>query len=177
MRQATYRAPTAPWSATLEDLDRCFDRWGVTEWSVDPPFVTPADQRSHYYDPEQARVTIIWKNRDGIPVKMSVATFDNYQQNFRAAYLNVDSMRMVERRGGEEAMRGAYMALPSPGSPPQRDPYEVLGIRPDAPREIAEAAYKALSKRAHPDAGGSEEAMEELNVAIARVRDERRQQA
>lgn len=36
----------------------------------------------------------------------------------------------------------------------QRDPYEVLGVRPDADLEIIEAAHRALAKRHHPDVGG-----------------------
>lgn len=46
------------------------------------------------------------------------------------------------------------------------DPWKVLYLRPDAPREVAEAAYKALVRIAHPDRPtGSTEAMAAINSA------------
>jgi len=57
------------------------------------------------------------------------------------------------------------------GSEP--DPYEVLGIRPDAPLDVAEAAYRARAKKAHPDAGGRDDEMRELNAAIESIRAKR----
>jgi curved DNA-binding protein CbpA len=77
-------------------------------------------------------------------------------------------MRLAEARGSLDAMRETFMALPAPAR--VRDPWEVLGIRPDAPLAIAEAAYREATKTAHPDRGGTDEAMAELNAAIEKVR-------
>jgi curved DNA-binding protein CbpA len=46
----------------------------------------------------------------------------------------------------------------------------VLKVPPDATLAQAEAAYRALAKSAHPDHGGSDEAMARLNDAIATAR-------
>jgi hypothetical protein len=43
--------------------------------------------------------------------------------------------------------------------------YELLQVSPGASKEIIEAAYKALIKRMHPDAGGSHQATLALNEA------------
>lgn len=45
------------------------------------------------------------------------------------------------------------------------DPWQTLGVRPNAPAVEVRAAYRALALRHHPDAGGSDEAMAELNRA------------
>lgn len=45
------------------------------------------------------------------------------------------------------------------------DPWQTLGVRPNAPAAEVRAAYRALALRHHPDAGGSDEAMAELNRA------------
>ena len=45
------------------------------------------------------------------------------------------------------------------------DPWQTLGVRPNAPAAEVRAAYRALALRHHPDAGGSDEAMGELNRA------------
>jgi hypothetical protein len=42
-----------------------------------------------------------------------------------------------------------------------------LYILPEAPVEVAEAAYKALARLHHPDVGGDTETMQALNDAIA----------
>ncbi|MBF8255108.1 MAG: hypothetical protein HW375_15 [Anaerolineales bacterium] len=51
-----------------------------------------------------------------------------------------------------------------------RPAHEVLGVFPNAPIEVFEAAYKALAKTSHPDAGGTDAAMKELNAAIEEIR-------
>ena len=43
----------------------------------------------------------------------------------------------------------------------------LLCVSPDAPLSVAEAAYKALAKRHHPDVGGDTEMMQRLNNALA----------
>jgi curved DNA-binding protein CbpA len=45
------------------------------------------------------------------------------------------------------------------------DLYAVLGVPRDAPRRAIHAAYRRLSKRAHPDQGGSQEAFEAIKLA------------
>ncbi|MDP3244884.1 MAG: J domain-containing protein, partial [bacterium] len=59
-----------------------------------------------------------------------------------------------------------------------RDPYEVLGIARGAPFEEVRAAYRCASKKHHPDlAGGSTEAMVEINVAYESILNELKQGA
>jgi curved DNA-binding protein CbpA len=43
----------------------------------------------------------------------------------------------------------------------------------DASREAIEAAYKRLARQRHPDAGGSDALMAELNAARAKAIEER----
>lgn len=83
-------------------------------------------------------------------------------------WLVLEAMRLNETRGIEDIVRQAYLALPAPSR--ERDPYEVLGVRPGAPAEVIEASYRALAKRLHPDVGGSAEAMTALNAAWEAVR-------
>ena len=74
-------------------------------------------------------------------------------------------------RGIADTMANAYAQLAAPTS--ARDPYEVLGVRPDAPIAIAEAAYRTLAKTTHGDVGGDDEEMKVLNDAIERVKSDR----
>ena len=79
----------------------------------------------------------------------------------------------------QEGHGALWFDLPPPPPPPppepepvngrMTDPREVaavlLGVRVDAPKEVIEAAHRALARKAHPDAGGSEDKMKALNHA------------
>jgi hypothetical protein len=47
------------------------------------------------------------------------------------------------------------------------DYYKILGVSPGATEAEIKAAYHQAAKRAHPDAGGSAEAMQQVNLAYA----------
>jgi len=51
--------------------------------------------------------------------------------------------------------------------PASEDLYQVLQVAPDAEPEVIRAAYRALAQKHHPDAGGTQERMAELNRAWA----------
>jgi hypothetical protein len=59
-------------------------------------------------------------------------------------------------------------AVPSPTTvaPKLQEACIELCIRPEAPVEVAEAAYKALARLHHPDVGGDTAKMQALNNAI-----------
>ena len=157
------------WHQTMIELAREFERWGVASWTVTPNTTpnrvnVPAAVRS------EAGVTLTYRKGDR-DVVLSLDTQDSPKDNLRALYLCVEAMRLVERRGLSDTVQSAYLQIAAP--PAARDPYELLGVRPDAPLEVAEASYRALARARHPDQGGSTEAMQELNDAIERVRRER----
>lgn len=81
----------------------------------------------------------------------------------RAIQRTIEAIRGIERWGASEMMERAFQAfeaLPAPKSC-----WEVLGLRPGATDEEIQAAYRTKAKGAHPDAGGSQTAMSELNRA------------
>jgi hypothetical protein len=48
--------------------------------------------------------------------------------------------------------------------------YRALYLTPDAPADRVKAAYRTLCKIHHPDAGGSNGAMQKLNAAYERIK-------
>lgn len=55
---------------------------------------------------------------------------------------------------------------PAPSIPRNvTDAFETLYLIPSAPPAVVSAAYRALAKVTHPDAGGSTQAMQRLNAA------------
>jgi|GEM_PF-3904654 len=46
-----------------------------------------------------------------------------------------------------------------------KDYYRILQVHPEASLEVIQAAYRRLARQRHPDSGGSDVAMQELNEA------------
>jgi len=51
----------------------------------------------------------------------------------------------------------------------EQDPYRVLGVSPVDPTDLIKTRFRELALERHPDRGGSEEKMRELNLAYERV--------
>lgn len=170
MPQAPYKAPkTAKTYREIEqDLAVTFERWGVHDWSAEANVpMARVNSRSLWGD--ELAVTVRFM-KDGREVVLSADSQDSPKGNLKLIQLCIDDMRMIERRGLDSLMRSAYLQLEGPQSPVTRDPYEVLGVRPGVPIEVLEGAYRALAKTRHPDAGGTAEAMAELNTAYEAIK-------
>lgn len=145
------------------------DRWNNDDWNA-------VGERYDFPVPQEVggnMATLRFELR-GVSVVVSCDSQLTYRQNLRCVAFAIESMRMNEKRGIADTIRKAYLQLDAP--PEQRDPYEILGIRPDADPMIVEAAYKSMSKKGeyrHPDLGGSDEKSQELNDAYERINAER----
>lgn len=53
-----------------------------------------------------------------------------------------------------------------------RDPYQILGVRKEAPEAVVEAAYKELVKEKHPDNGGNPEEFKKVKQAYEAITSE-----
>jgi len=57
------------------------------------------------------------------------------------------------------------------GEDPREAALVVLHLRPSAPPELVDAAYKCLARLCHPDCGGEHDAMLALNHAVESIRE------
>lgn len=106
----------------------------------------------------------------GKSLAMACDRYDGAAANMRSLGLAIEAMRQLERHGGGVMMERAFAgfaALPPPGA--KRPWREVLDLSAGSPptltRDFIEQRYRNLAKKRHPDAGGSAEAMAELNAA------------
>jgi hypothetical protein len=116
---------------------------------------------------------------DGKPLVIPQDMFESVAANCRSVGIVVEAMATIKRHGGGAMVSKAFdgfAALPPPSSsrPAQkrsRSWREVLGLDDGVwvDRETVEAAFRARAKEVHPDAGGSHEAMSELNAARAQA--------
>ena len=72
-------------------------------------------------------------------------------------------------------MQRFFDVVDEPEWRPGRSPYDVLGVRRDAPMEVIEAAYRAMTKLHHPDMHGYQATgrMATVNAAMDTIRRDR----
>lgn len=120
---------------------------------------------------------------DGRPMVMASDRYETCAANLRSVGLAVEYLRGLERHGGGHMMArafGGFAQLPPPegaAAPAERPWREVFAPLPDGLAKadlllIVEARYRAAARTAHPDQGGSNETMIQLNAALARARED-----
>lgn len=93
--------------------------------------------------------------------------WDRLTDNLRACGLTIAALRMIERTGASDLLDRAFEGfkmLPAPSSEP-RPWWEVLRCRQDASRVGVRRAFEREAMARHPDRGGSDQDMAELNQA------------
>jgi hypothetical protein len=141
-----------------------------------------------YADPNTVISTNLPLRRDGLPLAgqrqpddPGVAVYFTYgkrqmsfacdrwtriEHNMQAIAKTIEALRGIARWGTGDMLEAAFTgftALPGPGRRPW---WEVLGVsRNTVSSEVINDAYRRLASAAHPDRGGSDERMAELNMA------------
>jgi hypothetical protein len=129
--------------------------------------------RSDQPNPDDPGVSVYWQEGKHRRV-MAIDIYDRVADNLGAVAATIEAMRAIERHGGAQILERAFTgfeALPNPhASKTWRD---VLGFTPSERPSFAdvEARYRTLAQARHPDRGGSDNAMAEIN----RARDQARQ--
>jgi hypothetical protein len=123
--------------------------------------------RSGQRDPDDPGIAVYWQIK-GAPMRvLAIDAYTKVHDNIAAIAATLEAMRAVERHGGAQILERAFTgftALPSP----DRRWWDVLQVTAAASRTEIEVNYRRLARDRHPDNGGSNDAMSELN----RARDE-----
>ena len=158
-----------PWDRVVNELRHELDLLGakVITISTNQPIRkdgNPFAQVRRIDDPGVA----VYFQLEGMPICLPCDRFLSLGENLRAITLHVAAMRGMERWGvgtSKQAFAG-YKAL---AATVEENWWDVLECRPDASTEIIQAQYRSRVRTAHPDSGGSVEAMQRLNVARDRA--------
>ena len=108
----------------------------------------------------------VYFERRGKQMVFACDKWDRPADNMRAIEKTIDAMRGIERWGASEMMERAFSAFEALPAPGRRPPWwTVLGVEESASRADVEAAYRRKARERHPDTGGSDVLMAELNLA------------
>lgn len=125
--------------------------------------------RSDAREPSDPGVAVYWVTRKRDTKVIAIDVYTRTADNLAAIAATLDAMRAIERHGGAQILERAFVgfqALPAPGQT-SRTWRDVLGFRADEGITLsgAKAAYRNKAAAAHPDKGGSDAAMSEVNWA------------
>lgn len=147
---------------------RCFGvRDGDAMLSTNVPVRLDGLPRSNEKEPEDPGVAVYWqKSGDTIHRVIAIDLYTRVADNLAAVAATLEAMRAIERHGGAVILERAFLgfaALPAPHTWRSVFNYDeqatpTLG----AVKEL----YRHLAKVSHPDMGGSEYKMQELNLAM-----------
>lgn len=125
-------------------------------------------------EPSDPGVAVYWQRAKDMQHKvMAIDRYDRVADNLAAIAATLEAMRAIERHGGavilERAFTG-FLALPAPNT--WRAVMGFTDSDVSAGSVVVRARYKKLSKERHPDCGGTEAQMAELNWAWAEAQKE-----
>ena len=113
----------------------------------------------------------IWFTWDGAERCIAVDLYPKVEHNLQAIHHILEARRTEMRHGGLHIVRQTFkgfVALPAPeGAKPWR---EVLGLTGPVTTAQIDTAYREKAQSAHPDKGGSVDAMQLLNRARAEAK-------
>lgn len=112
-----------------------------------------------------------WFTWDGAQRCIAVDRYPKPEDNLQAIHHILEARRTEMRHGGLQIVRQTFRGFTALPAPPDRKPWrEVLGLQGPVTRGQVDARYRELAQQAHPDRGGNQDKMAELN----RARDEAR---
>lgn len=127
---------------------------------------------SNQRQPQDAGAAVYFKLK-GKDCVLACDKWNRVECNLWAIAKHIDALRGQERWGVgtlDQAFAG-YAALPPPSG--SRDWWSVLGVDRAASMDVIKGAYRDLARALHPDQGGSNNQMAELNGALATAKFEK----
>jgi hypothetical protein len=127
-----------------------------------------SETKRRYDDPGVA----IYFTLKGKALSMARDRYNTPWENIRSLILAIAAIRSIERHGGSTMMERAFSGFAAIAPPDWKKPWrEVFGVKPDWRGDIG-ALYREKARQRHPDAGGSDTLMAELNVAYGEAKRE-----
>jgi hypothetical protein len=111
----------------------------------------------------------VWFTWEGVQYCIPVDRYETPAANLQAIHHVLEARRVELRHGTLALVRATFAgfrSLPAPAA--ARNWRGVIGVGPDV-RDMpaVRSAFKKAASKAHPDKGGSDAAMSELNTALA----------
>jgi hypothetical protein len=144
---------------------------GVGDWNVvlstNLPLRRDGMPYANLANPQDPGVAVYFRYKDK-PMAFACDQYQKVHENLYAISKTIEAIRGIERWGASDMMERTFTgfaALPPPQAKVKRQWWQVLGVSDRATADEARAAWRALAFKNHPDRGGSDAAMSEINRA------------
>lgn len=107
----------------------------------------------------------VWFMWDGEFRCIAVDRYSKVEWNLQAIHHVIEAERTKLRHGGLHIVQATFRAYLALSGPSNRNWRDVLGITGTPDRATIKARHRALVAAHHPDKGGSEDQMAEINAA------------
>ena len=149
-------------SDALGNVETSLKRFGVDSGKPVSNIILSSNCSLGFGKPTDPGIAV-WFLWDGLQVCIPVDRYLTAEANLQAIHHVLEARRVELRHGTLALVRATmtgFVALPAPKSW-----WEVFGVAQSSPRDVIMHAYKTLARQRHPDRGGSNAAMAELNAA------------
>ncbi|MFZ6655871.1 J domain-containing protein [Undibacterium sp. TJN19] len=131
--------------------------------------------RGNEREPNDNGAAVYWETRAGARRVMAIDQYTSVANNLAAIAATLEAMRAIERHGGAQILDRAFTgftALPAPST--KRTWRDVFQFAPGAAIDpvTLKNQFRSLARQCHPDMGGTDQSMAELNVAYEEAKKE-----
>lgn len=161
-----FKGPTYHWDRVYRGLQEELGRIGATRIVVST--MQPIRQDGYPYAQTRAindPGVAVYFMRKGKGMVMAQDRFHTILGNMRSLTMAIEGLRQMERHGGATMMERAFDGFTALPKPSGADWWEVMQLPRTAGRAQIRAKYTELARQRHPDRGGSDHQMAELNRA------------
>lgn len=171
-----FNGPTYQWNRVYRGLVEELTRLGAKNIVVSTN--QPIRQDGYPYAQERKIVdtgVAVYFTLKGTALVMAQDRFWSVIGNMRSLAMAIEGLRQMERHGGGHMMERAFSGFTALTPPDWKKPWrEVFGYVKDSAvtPERLRADYRDKARDRHPDNGGNDTLMAELNVAYAEAKQE-----
>jgi len=160
----------------IKDIRRELEaRLGVDDWRLSTASPHRKSDGLPYADhtPSDPGAVVRW-SMDGDQYCIAADEYDDVRDNIRAIGLYVEEKRKMSNRPvhtGQDEFATARLpggdddVIVADDGVAVEDPYDVLGVTPDAPDSVVKAAADERIKETHPDNGGDSQEFQRVHEA------------
>lgn len=143
------------------ELTKLGARWPLISSNVE--LTLSGRPRSGQREPDDRGVCVYFQ-MGGKPYAMACDRYTTVADNLAAIAAHIDATRAIERHGVATAAETlqAFQALPAPGG---RHWTSVLNLPRNTTAEAVRQAHRKMLVEHHPDTGGTDQSMAEVNAA------------
>lgn len=158
-------------SAAINNVKKSLSMFGQDTGRTVSEVAVTSNVAGIAFEPPKDTGVAVWFEWEGAQRCIAVDRYPKVEDNLQAIHHILEARRTEMRHGGLHIVRQTFkgfVALPAPeGAKPWR---EVLGLTGPVTKADIDKAYRDKAQDAHPDTGGSTEAMAMLNRARAEAK-------